>query len=119
MISKNFNIKIKGADIKCKVSVPYSNCIRIDFHDESKAIFESGYKCNHLGVTETPIVFMQTIEAVVVDLIEALTKSKVEAIGSGNLNYTPADIELAERWRAFLRGETESIKPKFVQLSMF
>ena len=99
--------------------MPYSNCIRLEYRDESTKVLKTGYKCEHLGIHETPLVFMQTIEVVVGNYIELLTKRKVTAISSGNLNYSEKDIELAKQWEAFLRGDTLELYPEFKQLSLF
>lgn len=118
MIEKHFKLELDNKHlITCIVSVPYSNCIRLEYRDESKQLLEIGYKCEHLGVCETPLVFMQTIEITVISTIEKLTKRKVTGINKGDTTYTQEDLELAEKWRKFLSGDDE--QPKFNQLSLF
>ena len=120
MIEKHFTLELDNKHlITCIASVPYSNCIRLEYKDESTKILKTGYKCEYLGIHETPLVFMQTIEVVVVNYIELLTKRKVTAISSGNLNYSEKDIELANQWKEFLRGGTSELYPEFKQLSLF
>ena len=118
MIEKHFTLELDNTHtITCVVSVPYSNCIRLEYRDESKQLLETGYKCEHLGVCETQLVFMQTIEITVISTIEKLIRSKVTCICKGDTTYTQEDLELAEKWRKFLSGDDE--QPKFNQLSLF
>lgn len=118
MIEKHFTIELDNKHkITCLVSVLYSNCIRLEYNDESKQILETGYKCEHLGVCQTPLVFMQTVELSVIKCIEAMTKYKVTSISSSTVTYTQKDLELSEKWRKFLQGDDE--QPKLVQFSLF
>lgn len=118
MIEKHFKLELDNKHIiTCVISVPYSNCIRLEYIDESKQLLKTGYKCEHLGVCETPLVFMQTIEITVISTIEKLTKRKVTGISKGDTTYTQEDLELAEKWRKFLSGDDEH--PKLVQLYLF
>ena len=103
MIEKHFKLELDNKHIiTCIVSAPYSNCIRLEYRDESKQLLETGYKCEHLGVCETPIVFMQTIELTVISTIEKLIKRKVIGISRCDTTYTQEDLELAEKWRKCL-----------------
>ena len=118
MIEKHFKLELDNTHkLTCVVSMPYSNCIRLEYRDESKQLLETGYKCEHLGVCETPLVFMQTVEITVISTIEKLTNRKVTGISKCNTTYTQEDLELAEKWRKFLSGDDE--QPKFNQLSLF
>ena len=118
MIEKHFTLELDNMHkLTCVVSVPYSNCIRLEYRDESKQLLETGYKCEHLGVCETPLVFMQTIEITVISTIEKLTKRKLIGISKCDTTYTQEDLELAEKWRKFLQGDSE--QPKLVQLYLF
>ena len=45
---KDYKITIDNVVIDAKVSVPYSNCIRIEYFDASKQILPTGYKSEHL-----------------------------------------------------------------------
>ena len=60
---------------------------------------------------------MQTIELTVIITIEKLTKRKVIGISKCDTTYTQEDLELAERWRKFLQGDSE--QPKLVQPYLF
>ena len=118
MIEKHFKLELDNKHIiTCDVSVPYGNCIRLEYRDGSRQMLETGYKCEHLGVCETPLVFMQTIEITVISTIEKLTKRKVIGISKCDTTYTQEELELAEKWRKFLSGDDE--QPKLVQLSLF
>ena len=120
MIEKYFKIQLDSKyEVACIVSVHYSNCIRLEYRDGSKQLLETGYKCEHLGVTETPLVFMQTVEITVISTIENLTNHKVIGISKGDTTYTREDLELAENWRKFLQGDTECLRPSITQLSLF
>ena len=120
MIEKHFTLELDNKHlITCIVSVPYSNCIRLEYRDESKQLLETGYKCEHLGVCETPLVFMQTVELDVIKCIEAMTKRKVTGISKSDTTYTPEDLQLAEKWRKFLQCDNAELMPKFKQLSLF
>lgn len=120
MIEKYFKLELDNKHlINCIVSVPYSNCIRLEYRDESKQLLETGYKCEHLGVCETPLVFMQTVELSVIKCVEGITKRKVTDIRSDSMQYTQADLKLADQWRKFFQGDSAELTPKFEQLSLF
>ena len=104
-MQKQLIITIKGVELECIASVTYSNCLRIEFRDESKAIFKTGYKCEHLGLSINPFAEMQTVEIDAVDYLETLLKCKVEKLQVGELVYSDADIELQRQWKAFLNGK--------------
>ena len=111
MIEKHFTLELDNTHtITCVVSVPYSNCIRLEYRDESKQLLETGYKCEHLGVCETPLVFMQTIELTVISTIEKLTKRKVIGISKCDTTYKQEDLELAEKWCKFLSVDRKSTR---------
>lgn len=116
---KDYKITINNVVIDAKVSVPYSNCIRIEYFDATKQVLSTGYKSEHLGVCETPIVFMQHIEYDVARVIEGYTKKKVQHMTSGELIYTEQDILEQGRWKDLLRGDTDELEPKFKQLTLF
>ena len=118
-MNKQLTITIKGIELKCIASVPYSNCLRIEFRDEIKTIFATGYKCEHLGISLEPFTAMQTIEIDVVDYLEHLLKCKVDKLQVGELVYSDADIELQRQWKVFLSGKSDELRPKFNQLSLF
>ena len=120
MIEKYFKLQLDSKyDVTCIVAAPYSNCIRLEYRDESKQLLETGYKCEHLGVCETPLVFMQTVEITVISTVEKLTKRKVTGISKGDTTYTQEDLELAEKWRKFLQGDTDRLRTATTQLSLF
>ena len=118
-MNKQLTITIKGVELECIASVPYSNCLRLEFRDENKTIFETGYKCEHLGISLDPFTAMQTIEIDVVDHLEHLLKCKVDKLQVGELIYSDTDIELQRQWREFLSGDSDELRPKFNQLSLF
>ena len=117
-MNKQLTITIKGIELKCIASVTYSNCLRIEFRDESKTIFATGYKSHHLGLSNDLFSAMQTIEIDAVDYIEHLLKCKVNKLQVGELIYSYDDIELQRQWKAFLSGESDKLRPKFNQLSL-
>lgn len=119
-MKKTIQITIKGTDIRCIAAVPYSNCIRLEFFDESKQIFETGFKSEHLGIELDPFGAMQTIETTVVAYMEQICGCSVEAVVVDNLFYSEDDLRRQLRWKAFLTDEDQQeIKPKFLQLSLF
>ena len=119
-MNKQIIITIKGVKIECEASVSYSNCIRLEFRDESKMIFETGYKCEHLSISLTPFCLMQTIECTAVDYLERLTSCKHEALEVNSLVYSENDLELQRCWKDFLEGNTlKTVKPEFKQLKLF
>lgn len=120
MIEKQFYLTIDGKhDVDCIVSVPYGNCIRLEYRDESKQLLETGYKCYHLGILGYPIEFMQTVELHVIKMIEITINRKVTDIRSDSMQYTQDDLKLADQWRKFLQGDSDELTPKFEQLSLF
>ena len=118
-MNKQLTITIKGIELKCIASVPYSNSLRLEFRDESKTIFATGYKCEHLGLSNEPFAAMQTIEIDAVDYLEHLFKCEVEKLQVWEFIYSNADLELQRQWKSFLSGEINELRPKLNQLSLF
>lgn len=117
---QQFNITAQGVTVICQVSCKFSNLLRLEYFDESKTLFKTGYQNVNLGLSLDPFGRMQTIALDVAECFEKFTKCKPESIQSGTISYTDADMEQQRKWRWFLSDESiQEINPQFKQLTLF